>query len=77
MADILELKFQDPTLRDKLIHTYPQYLVEGTLWHDNVWGICLAKYCKKCEDVQGENRLGVLLMELRQKIIDNKFREEF
>lgn len=76
MAEVLELKFQDPDLQDALLNTYPKYLVEGTLWHDNWWGICLLKNCKKCEDKKALNMLGILLMELREKILARRLQEE-
>ena len=59
----LAAKFrQNPELMRKLIDTGDAILIEGTSWHDNYWGNC---YCDKCANIQGKNRLGELLMELR------------
>jgi ribA/ribD-fused uncharacterized protein len=76
MKDVLDIKFQDADLKVRLIDTYPSYLVEGTSWHDNYWGICLLSNCPKCMGKSGLNRLGVLLMELREKIIIDRLQEE-
>jgi hypothetical protein len=48
-----------PDLRDKLLATGDQELVEGNDWGDRVWGVC---------DGVGENRLGVILMKIRRTI---------
>lgn len=60
------LKFKDPTLREKLLATGDEQLVEETTWHDREWGICV---CDRCQG-QGKNMLGHLLMETRQEIRD-------
>jgi ribA/ribD-fused uncharacterized protein len=59
MAELLDIKFRDPVLRAKLLATGDQELVEGNWWHDTFWGVCNDK---------GENHLGKLLMELREKL---------
>lgn len=53
-------------LKQKLLQTGDAYLIEGTTWHDNVWGICIKKDCEKCSKIKGLNRLGVILMEQRE-----------
>lgn len=64
----LELKFTThEDLQQKLIHTYPHYLVEGNTWHDNIWGDCS---CEKCISISGRNKLGKLLMKIRANFID-------
>ena len=71
MRRALGLKFADPKLANMLIATEKHTLIEGTSWHDNFWGIC---YCDKCltTDFPYEsNHLGLLLMELRQKLKEN------
>ena len=52
-------KFKDPELRKKLMATGDEHLEEGNYWHDTYWGVC--------EGV-GENRLGQLLMTVRNEI---------
>jgi len=59
MRDILESKFKDPHLRDLLYYTRDLELVEINNWGDCFWGVC---------NGVGENHLGLLLMELREKI---------
>ena len=60
----LKYKFQNPELRNKLLSTGDEELVEGNTWHDRTWGRCI---CEKCGG-QGQNLLGQLLMELRNEI---------
>ena len=65
MRDALRLKFSDPELKKKLLATGDEYLEEGNTWHDNYWGVC---YCERCSNVTAKNRLGHLLMELREEL---------
>ena len=58
-------KFTLPLLRDMLVATGDQELVEGNYWHDNFWGNC---YCRNCQRIQGMNHLGRILMEVRDKL---------
>lgn len=61
MRYLLWQKFTHPDLRQRLILTGDEELVEGNHWCDVVWGRC---HCRKCAG-RGENWLGVLLMEIR------------
>lgn len=54
----LRKKFEDPVLRQKLIDTGNEFLVEGNTWHDTYWGVCEGK---------GRNMLGTLLMQVREE----------
>lgn len=65
MRELLNLKFQDEKLALKLIATGDAMLVEGNHWHDNYWGSCT---CEKCAG-KGQNHLGKLLMEIREKLL--------
>jgi len=56
MRELLQQKFSHPELRQKLLATGKEVLVEGNTWGDTFWGVCAGK---------GENRLGRLLMEIR------------
>ena len=59
MREILYAKFsQNPELKQKLLATVTDYLEETNTWYDTFWGVCKGK---------GENWLGKLLMELREK----------
>lgn len=70
MLEGLRLKFQIPALRTKLLETGNAELIEGNWWHDNTWGDC---YCDECADKPGENRLGKLLMQVRQELKDGGY----
>lgn len=64
MTELVFLKFeQNLDLRDKLLGTNLAKLVEGNYWHDNFWGSC---FCSGCKDIEGQNMLGIILMEVRK-----------
>lgn len=65
MKEGLALKFADPKLREKLLATGDEILVEGNWWHDNTWGSC---HCPLCDKIPGKNLLGKALMELRTNL---------
>lgn len=66
MYEICLAKFtQNEELKKKLLSTDGHYLIEGNYWHDNTWGNCT---CEKCASVQGQNRLGVILMKIREEL---------
>lgn len=69
MLKALEMKFDSfySILGRKLCLTYPLHLEEGNNWHDNYWGNC---YCKKCKDIEGQNKLGEFLMKIRKNLIE-------
>lgn len=56
MAELLARKFSHPELRQMLLATGEQELIEGNTWGDKIWGVC---------DGEGQNYLGRLLMDLR------------
>ena len=62
----LRHKFQIPKLREKLLATGNEELIEGNFWCDNTWGNCL---CAECQDIPGRNMLGMLLMKVREEIL--------
>lgn len=62
MLSLLRQKFNNnPDLRKRLLATGNQILEEGITWGDIYWGVC--------EGI-GENRLGKLLMQVREEIIN-------
>jgi hypothetical protein len=67
MEHALRKKFCIPELREWLVATYPIPLVEGNYWHDNYWGDCS---CNKCQATPGINKLGKMLMDLRERLRD-------
>ena len=58
----LRMKFAIPELRDKLLATGEEELVEGNWWGDTCWGVCKGV---------GANNLGKLLMKIREESRDN------
>lgn len=65
MEGILRLKFtQNDNLKQMLLNTGEQELIESNTWHDNFWGSC---ECSRCGD-KGENNLGKLLMKIRKEL---------
>lgn len=71
MLRILRIKFSKPHLKNRLIDTGEEELIEGNWWHDNYWGDC---YCDKCKSKKGLNRLGILLMQVRKEKRHENFR---
>jgi len=59
MENLLRSKFENVELRQKLLETGDQELVEGNTWGDTFWGVC---------DGIGENNLGKLLMKIRSEL---------
>ena len=62
ISKILEEKFKNPSLRERLLKTDECELIEGNYWHDNFWGMCT---CDHCKDKAKHNHLGKLLMKIR------------
>jgi len=58
MLEILRRKFSVLEFRDRLLATKDANLVEGNTWGDLYWGVC---------DGRGKNRLGELLMHVREE----------
>ena len=52
-------------LRERLLETEDEELIEGNTWHDNYWGNCT---CDKCKDIPGRNQLGKTLMRIRDEL---------
>ena len=61
MTTIIKCKFYNNDLREMLIDTHPHQLLEANAWGDQYWGI---------SNGWGENKLGLILMKIRQEIID-------
>lgn len=56
MANILDIKFSDPVLRQLLDDTGDAEIIEGNSWGDTYWGVCRGV---------GQNNLGKILMNIR------------
>ena len=65
MKKLLKQKFSNTEFRNFLLSTGDLYIEEGNYWHDNFWGNC---YCKKCIEIEGINKLGKLVMEIRDEL---------
>jgi len=65
MLKLVRSKFKHTELRNMLLETGNEELVEGNYWHDNYFGNCK---CLKCEKIEGENHLGKILMKVRKEI---------
>ena len=63
MLEGLCLKFADEQLADWLLETGDEELVEGNWWEDTTWGVC---------NGVGENKLGKLLMKVRDMIKEER-----
>jgi len=59
MEDLVRQKFIDRVLREKLLATGDEELIEGNDWGDKFWGVC---------DGEGENWLGKILMKVRSEV---------
>ncbi len=64
MYEVCFAKFdQNPELKERLLETGNKELIEGNFWNDRCWGVC--------EGV-GDNKLGKILMRLRDHFKNNK-----
>lgn len=59
MEQLLRSKFQDESLREKLLATGDLEIVEENTWNDTFWGICKG---------YGQNMLGKLIMLARKEL---------
>ena len=61
MYNLVYVKFNNnPVLKENLLATVNQVLVEGNKWNDTYWGVC---------NGVGQNNLGVILMQVREKLV--------
>lgn len=57
MKTLVTQKFEDEKLKQLLLDTGDEELVEGNTWHDTCWGVC---------NGVGQNNLGKILMSVRK-----------
>ena len=68
MLKSIRLKFsQNSELKERLLRTEDVILLEGNTWHDNIWGDCS---CQKCQETEGRNLLGKILMQVRRELTE-------
>lgn len=65
MRSLLELKFQIPEYKEKLLATGDMVIEEGNRWGDKFWGIDL-------RTGEGNNNLGRMIMEIRDNLRDSE-----
>jgi len=65
MLDLQRLKYAQKDFKEKLLATGDAILIEGNHWHDNFWGNCI---CRRCEDIEGQNNLGLAIMQVRDEL---------
>lgn len=65
MMRALREKFKAKDFKQSLLSTGEEEIVEWNSWHDNEWGSCT---CQKCKNKPGKNKLGKLLMQLREEL---------
>lgn len=76
MLDILRIKFHNPEMSERMLNTIDdgiEAFCEGNWWHDNYWGNC---DCPRCSSIFGQNRLGMLLMQVRAEVRKEKEAQE-
>jgi len=61
MEFLIDKKFDDPYLKEKLLATNDLHIQEGNTWNDKYWGVCL-------KTGEGENNLGKLIMNKRNEL---------
>ena len=59
MSRVVRVKFKHPALRQWLLDTGDEKLIEGNTWGDTYWGVCRG---------EGENHLGRIIMSIREEI---------
>lgn len=75
MYEIVKDKFtRNYNLKKLLLKTDTCVLTEGNWWHDNYWGDC---YCDRCQNKEGKNILGLILMRVRDEIRNETFSIEY
>ena len=65
MMEVVRAKFSLPQMKENLLATGDAELVEGNNHHDNLWGDCA---CPRCAAKAGQNRLGKILMQVREEL---------
>jgi N-glycosidase YbiA len=60
MEQLVRFKFTNhPLMKEKLLATSKDTLIEGNTWNDTFWGVCKGK---------GDNNLGKILMKIRTEL---------
>lgn len=65
MLDLVTQKFSADPLRQMLLDTGDDAIIEENWWHDNLWGNCT---CDKCRTIRGHNILGKIIMQVRDSL---------
>ncbi len=65
MEELVRIKFSEPVMKSSLVNTAGVTLIEYNDWNDKYWGKCI-------RTKQGYNRLGIILMKIRDEAISNE-----
>jgi predicted NAD-dependent protein-ADP-ribosyltransferase YbiA (DUF1768 family) len=65
MLKLVRRKFKNSKLREQLLATGGQELLEGNWWGDTWWGVDI-------DTGKGENHLGKILMQIRNELINQE-----
>lgn len=65
METIVRIKFSNPILKEKLIATGEEELIEGNWWGDRYWGMVR----DDSGSWEGKNKLGNILSKVRNELI--------
>jgi len=69
MFNALLVKFEKPEWMEKLLNTGNEKIIEWNNWNDKIWGVSIV-------DNEGENILGILLMNIREGLKYKKIDDE-
>lgn len=69
MYEVVYAKFsQNYELKEKLLETGDEEIIEVTTWCDKYWGICTCRWCSS----NGLNMLGKILVQVRNELKENR-----
>ena len=72
---VFEKFYQNEKIRDILLSTGDEEIINENDYHDNYWGVCTCEKCRE-ENIEGQNKLGKILMQVREEIPKRLQRDE-
>lgn len=64
---VFEKFYQNKNIQEILLSTGDEEIINENDYHDNYWGICSCEKCR-AENIEGQNKLGKILMKVREDI---------
>ena len=64
---VFEKFYQNKNIQEILLSTSNEEIINENDYHDNYWGICTCEKCRS-ENIEGQNKLGKILMKVREDI---------